>query len=99
MKVFVAGGTGAIGSHAIPALVDAGHDVTALARTAKKAAMLIRRGATPVTVSIFDRAALRAAFTKHDAIVTIWRPPSAGSMAPALLIAKYSWPGRGGVSA
>src|SRR5215204_5407107 len=57
MKVFVAGGTGAIGGHAIPALVRAGHHVTALVRTPQKAALLSKRGATPVMVSIFDRAA------------------------------------------
>jgi len=71
MKVFVAGGTGAIGGHAVPALVRAGHDVSALARTPEKAALLRKRGATPVVVSIFDRAALKNAFLKHDAIVNL----------------------------
>jgi uncharacterized protein YbjT (DUF2867 family) len=42
MKVFVVGGTGAIGGHAVPALVRAGHTVTALARTPEKAAQLTR---------------------------------------------------------
>jgi nucleoside-diphosphate-sugar epimerase len=68
MRVFVAGVTGAIGSHAVPALVRAGHDVTALARTPEKAAVLRQRGATPLTVSIFDRLALRNAFVNHDAV-------------------------------
>jgi uncharacterized protein YbjT (DUF2867 family) len=40
MRVFVAGGTGAIGSHVIPALVREGHAVSALARTPEKAAAL-----------------------------------------------------------
>ena len=31
MKVFVVGGTGAIGGHAVPALIRAAHTVTALA--------------------------------------------------------------------
>ena len=38
MKVFVTGGTGAIGVYVVPALVEAGHDVTALARNGDKAA-------------------------------------------------------------
>src|SRR6266536_3467045 len=44
MKVFVTGGTGAIGGHAVPALVRVGHTVTALARTAEKAALLVPAG-------------------------------------------------------
>ena len=47
MKVFVAGGTGAIGKHAVPALVADGHEVTALARSSEKAAALAAQGATP----------------------------------------------------
>jgi uncharacterized protein YbjT (DUF2867 family) len=71
MRVFVAGGTGAIGRHAVAALVRAGHRVTALARTAEKVALLRKQGATPIAVSIYDRAALTAAFSGHDAIVNL----------------------------
>lgn len=71
MKVFVAGGTGAIGGHAVPALVRAGHEVTALARTPQRAAVLSKRGATPMMVSIFDRAALRDAFMGHHAVINL----------------------------
>src|SRR5262245_13077025 len=71
MKVFVAGGTGAIGGHAVPALVARGHAVTALARTPEKAAVLARHGAEPVSVSLFDREALRAAFSRHDVLVNL----------------------------
>ncbi|WP_280393837.1 NAD(P)H-binding protein [Nocardia brasiliensis] len=56
MKVFVAGGTGAVGRYAVAALVDSGHEVTALARTPEKAALLAGRGASPRQVSLFDRA-------------------------------------------
>ncbi len=71
MRVFVTGGTGAIGGHAVPALVHAGHSVTALARTPDKAAALRAHGATPVTVSLFDRAALTDAFAGHDAVINL----------------------------
>lgn len=71
MKVFVLGGTGAIGRHVIPALVRAGHSVSALARTAHKAAWVRDRGATPVSVSLFDRAALTAAFAGHEAVINL----------------------------
>ena len=71
MRVFVAGGTGAVGGHTIPALVREGHSVTALARTPEKAAALTAQGATPISVPLFDRPALTAAFTGHDAIINL----------------------------
>jgi len=69
--VFVAGGTGAVGGHAVPALVREGHSVTALARTPEKAAALTAQGATPTSVSLFDRSALTAVFTGQDAVVNL----------------------------
>jgi nucleoside-diphosphate-sugar epimerase len=71
MRVFVAGGTGAIGGHVIPALVREGHTVTALARTPQRAATLTAQGATAVSVSLFDRSALTAAFSGQDAVVNL----------------------------
>ncbi|MDQ2753954.1 MAG: NAD(P)-dependent oxidoreductase [Actinomycetota bacterium] len=71
MKVFVAGATGALGRHAIPALIADGHTVTALARTPAKATVLSRQGARPAEVSIFDRAALLAAFEGQDAVANL----------------------------
>ena len=74
MRVFVTGGTGAIGGHVIPVLVGRGHTVTALARTPEKAAAVRRQGARAVTVSLFDRSALATAFAGHDA--PTWLRPS-----------------------
>jgi nucleoside-diphosphate-sugar epimerase len=71
MQVFVVGGTGAVGGHTIPALVREGHSVTALARTPQKAAALTAQGATPLSVSLFDRPALTTAFNGHDAVVNL----------------------------
>jgi nucleoside-diphosphate-sugar epimerase len=71
VKVFVTGGTGALGRPTIPALISAGHTVTALARTPAKAAALAGQGATPVEVSLFDRSALAAAFEGHAAVVNL----------------------------
>ena len=71
MKIFVAGGTGAIGRHAVPALVRAGHTVTALARTPEKAVALAKQGADPVMISLFDRPALTTTFAGHDAVVNL----------------------------
>jgi nucleoside-diphosphate-sugar epimerase len=71
MRVFVTGGTGAIGGYTVPALVAAGHDVTALARTEAKADALRSQGATAIRASLFDRARLTAAFRGHDAVVNL----------------------------
>jgi nucleoside-diphosphate-sugar epimerase len=70
-RVFVTGGTGAIGSHAVPALVGTGCDVVALVRTPAKAAQIAAHGATPARVSLFDRDALVAAFAGCDAVVNL----------------------------
>jgi nucleoside-diphosphate-sugar epimerase len=71
VKVFVTGGTGAIGGHAVPALVAAGHAVTAAARSPEKAAELSERGAEPVRVSIFDRVALAEVMAGHEVVVNL----------------------------
>lgn len=71
MRVFVTGGTGAIGSYTVPTLIGAGHTVAALARSEAKARILESQGATPAMVSIFDRDALAAAFADHDTVVNL----------------------------
>ena len=71
MRVFLLGGTGAIGTHALRALVASGHEVSALVRTPEKAAAVKAQAADPVMVSIFDRAALGESFVGHDAVVNL----------------------------
>jgi len=61
MRVFVAGGTGAIGRHLIPALIADGHQVTASTRSAGKSAELAAAGAAPVVMDGLDRDAVLAA--------------------------------------
>lgn len=68
MRVFV---TGAIGRYVVPALVRDGHSVSALARTSEKARWLTSQGATPVSVSLFEPAALAEAFAGHDAVTNL----------------------------
>lgn len=71
MRVFLLGGTGALGRYALRALLDAGLEVSALVRTAEKGAAVGAAGATPVLASMFDRAALSEAFAGHDAVVNL----------------------------
>jgi nucleoside-diphosphate-sugar epimerase len=71
MRVFVAGATGVLGRRAVRELVAAGHDVTGVARTSDKAALLARDGAKAATVDLFDPAAVRAAVAGHDAVMNL----------------------------
>lgn len=71
MKVFVTGATGAVGPHAATALLDAGHEVTGLARSQAKAEQLAELGVRPVEVSLFDPSALAGALAGHDAVVNL----------------------------
>jgi 2-alkyl-3-oxoalkanoate reductase len=61
MRVFVTGATGAVGGHLVPALVAAGHQVTASTRTPGKVAGLRAAGAQPVILDGLDRTAVIAA--------------------------------------
>src|SRR5712692_5734933 len=59
MRVFLAGGTGAIGAPLIRALTAAGHQVTALTRSSANAPTLRALGATPAVADALDAEALR----------------------------------------
>jgi nucleoside-diphosphate-sugar epimerase len=61
MRVFVTGATGALGRHLVPALVAAGHEVTATTRTPGKVALLREAGAEPVVLDGLDQRAVIAA--------------------------------------
>ena len=71
MKVFVTGGTGAIGRHAVRALLREGHEVSALARSDRKAADLQGMGARPVRASLFDPSELSTHFVGQDAVINL----------------------------
>ena len=87
MRVFVTGGTGAIGSRAVPALINAGHTVSALARNEAKAGVLRGQGAAPMLVSLFDRDGLTAAFSGHDAVVNL----ASALPSPQRFVFKSAW--------
>jgi len=71
MRVFVTGATGVIGSRAVPLLVQAGHEVTAMTRSDANRETLRGMGARPVEADLFDVASLRRAMTGHGAVVNL----------------------------
>lgn len=71
MRLFLAGGTGVLGRRVLLGLVAAGHEVTAVARSPEKAASVRAAGATPVTVDLFDPAAVRDAVARHEVVVNL----------------------------
>jgi nucleoside-diphosphate-sugar epimerase len=58
MRIFLAGASGVIGQRLIPRLVQAGHVVGGMTRSAGKAELLKELGAEPIVCDVFDRAAL-----------------------------------------
>lgn len=71
MRIFVAGGTGAVGKRLVPLLVAEGHDVTATTRSRDKFAAIERMGAKPAAMDGLDGASVREAViaARPDVIV------------------------------
>jgi nucleoside-diphosphate-sugar epimerase len=71
VKIFLVGGSGALGSAAIPALVASGHTVTSTASTPEKAARVRAAGAAARTIDIYSVPALREAIRGFDAVARL----------------------------
>ena len=71
VKTFVAGATGVLGRRAVPLLVAAGHEVSALARSDTRAALVTGLGATPVRADLFDPESVRRAVAGHEAVCNL----------------------------
>lgn len=71
MKILIAGATGAIGRKLVPALVEAGHEVTGTSRSVERASELVELGATPAVMDALDSVATAAtvAWARPDVIV------------------------------
>lgn len=61
MKIFIAGGTGAIGRPLVAELLAKGHAVVALTRSPEKAQALAEQGIEPAVADVFDAEAVKAA--------------------------------------
>jgi len=88
MRIFVTGATGVLGSRAVPHMLEAGHEVTAVGRNPEKRALLERQGARAVDVDLFDPEAVRRAVRGAEVIcnlATAVPPTEIGTVLP------WSW--------
>src|SRR5947208_1872816 len=71
MRVFVAGATGLIGSRATRLMLDAGHHVSAIARSEEACEPLREAGADMAVCNVYDAEMLRGAmaFAKPDVVM------------------------------
>jgi 2-alkyl-3-oxoalkanoate reductase len=71
MKIFIAGGTGAIGRPLIAELLGKGHTVVALTRSSDKAQALAEQGIEPAIADVFDADAVKAVVRRAQPEVVI----------------------------
>lgn len=88
MRVFITGGTGVIGSRAVPLLIQAGHQVTAVSRSANNRELLRRIGAMPIDADLFNATNLRRALAGHEAVINLaTHMPSSGTK----MMFRWAW--------
>jgi nucleoside-diphosphate-sugar epimerase len=71
MKIFIAGGTGAIGRPLVAQLLARGHKVAALTRSSEKAKALRDQGIEPAIADVFDAGAVKAVVKRAQPEVVI----------------------------
>lgn len=69
MRIFLTGATGFVGSHILPELLAAGHEVIGLTRSERGAAQLAVAGAEPHFGTLADADSLRAGAERADAVI------------------------------
>src|SRR5215207_8093778 len=70
-KIVITGSTGVIGRRAVRELLEAGHHVTGVTRSARGRELLASLGARAVEADVFDEVSLRGAFDGAHAVVNL----------------------------
>src|SRR4030095_14898418 len=76
MKIFVAGGTGAVGRPLIAELLAKGHALVALTRSPDKAQALVEQGIEPAIADVFDTNAVKAVVSRSQRELVIEHLPA-----------------------
>lgn len=88
MRVLLTGATGVVGRRAVPLLLEAGHRVTAVGRSADARRRLAAMGAEPIELDLFAPDAVARAVAGHDAVVNLaTRIPRT----PARMMVPWAW--------
>ncbi|QXV57252.1 SDR family oxidoreductase [Amycolatopsis sp. TNS106] len=95
MRVFITGATGWIGSAVVDELLDAGHEVTGLARSDASAAALDRKGARIRRGDLDDLDGLRVGAEEADAVIHLankhdWSDPAESNRAERAAVETFA---------
>ena len=96
MKIFVTGATGVIGTRVLPRLIEAGHEVSVVARTAEQGIALGRAGAIATHVDLFSPGSVGAAVAnregRKDIVSSLKLMDSAHPMSSLVArLQRYAW--------
>ncbi len=80
MRVLVIGGTGFLGSHLVPKLVERGHQVSVLTRRKAEVPRLESQGVTGIQGDLMEPAAILSRVPPQDAVVLMAMPLTFGRM-------------------
>src|SRR5262249_14290832 len=71
MRIFMTGVTGVVGRRLVPLLQNAGHEVTAAARSSAARAELTTKGVRAIEVDVFDAGAVSRVVAGRDVVVNL----------------------------